>query len=97
MIGDMQAQLQAGPWLGGARMNISDIALVAYVDRLDRLGFAGLWDGADRIGPWLDAWKHTEAYKLGVAAHVPPGMDEKMRQNGSAKWPDLHRRWEAAV
>ncbi|PVB62149.1 glutathione S-transferase family protein [Labrenzia sp. 011] len=93
---DMQAELEEGPWLGGNRVGIADVALVAYVDRLDRLGFGGFWEEEfARVGPWLDTWKALPAYASGIADHVPPGTAETMRSGGAAHWPELARRWKA--
>lgn len=93
-LADMQAQLSTGPWMAGEAPGIVDIALVAYIDRLDRLGFAGLWtEGYDRIAPWLAAWQERPAYREGIAAYVPPGAAEQMRAGGAAHWPEVARLW----
>jgi len=94
MLADMQDQLAERPWLAGTTPGIADVALVAYVDRLDRLGFGGLWETEfARVGPWLDTWKVIPAYAEGIAAHVPPGSAEPMRAGGRAHWPELEARW----
>lgn len=95
MLVDMHAALADAPWLGGATLDIRDIALVAYVDRLDRLGLSGLWEtDFPRVGPWLEAWKQTDAYASAIAALIVPGSAEPMRAAGMEHWPELHKRWQ---
>ena len=97
LLTDMHAQLGEETWLDGSRPGIADVALVAYVDRLDRLGFSGFWEEVfPRVGPWLETWKVIPAYARGIADHVPPGGGaEAMRSGGSAHWPELEQRWKA--
>ncbi|MEM5585555.1 glutathione S-transferase family protein [Roseibium sp. AS2] len=91
---DLQNELEEGPFLNGASPDISDVALSAYVDRLDRLGFSGLWeDTFPRVGAWLEAWKAVPAYAQGITDHLPPGSAEAMKAGGSAHWPELALRW----
>jgi glutathione S-transferase len=40
---DMSGALDSAAWVSGADFGIADIALVSYIDRLERLGFEGLW------------------------------------------------------
>jgi glutathione S-transferase len=96
MLVDMQTALNDGPWLGGDAPDLRDIALIAYVDRLDRLGMDGSWTSEHpRVGPWLTAWKQTPAYATGIEAHVPAGSAEPMRAGGAKHWPELHAIWTA--
>lgn len=95
-ITDMASALHEGRWMGGAAPGIVDIALIAYIDRLDRLGLAGMWAvDAPRIQPWLEDWKATDAYARAIADLVPPGSAEPMRAAGAAHWPVLHKRWQS--
>ncbi|WP_417586894.1 glutathione S-transferase family protein [Pararhodobacter oceanensis] len=93
-LADMDAALAGAPWLGGETPGISDIALIAYIDRLERLGMAGLWAGFPRITPWLAAWRETPAYHTAIEAHVPAGSAEQMRAGGSKYWPEVQKRWQ---
>lgn len=96
MLADMDAALESAPWLGGAAIGIVDVALIAYVDRLDRLGMEGFWTtDHPHVGPWLDAWKSTDAYTVAIDSLIPPGSAEPMRTNGAKHWPDLNARWQA--
>ena len=87
---DMTRQLQAGDWVTGAEFGIADIALVAYVDRLWRLGFEGLWQGRhDRIGDWLGAMQARPSYATEVAGRIAAGDADKLRAAGGRHWPAL--------
>lgn len=94
-FGDMQAALGQGPWMMGEAFSKVDVALVAYVDRIERLGFAGLWlEEFPAIGKWLAAMQARPSYSAGIAAFADAAGSEKMRQGGSAHWPGLARKWE---
>lgn len=96
MLIDLNAQLDGKAWLGGDAPDLRDIALIAYVDRLDRLGMDGFWTAEyPRVGPWLAAWKQTPAYALAIEALVPAGSAEPMRAGGLKYWPEVQARWAA--
>lgn len=92
---DMQAVLAGAPWMGGAAIGIVDVALVAYVDRLERLGLSGLWmQEFPRVQQWLDSWSGTKAYATAIQSHVPPGSADAMRAAGTALWPQISALWK---
>lgn len=95
-LGDMQAELVPDQWLGGEAPGISDVALVAYIDRLDRLGMAGLWETEfPDVGRWLEDWKQTEAYRAGIGDWAPEAAAAEMRAAGQAHWEEIDRAWRA--
>lgn len=94
LLDDLQAQL-TGDWLGGDAPNIIDVALVAYVDRLDRLGFDGLWAEYPAVAPWLARWRTTDAYEAAIEGFVPANSAAPMRAAGAEHWPALQQRWSA--
>ena len=52
---DMDADLAAGgPWLMGAQYTLADVNLIAYIDRLDRLGLSGF--GVPAIPRSVNGW-----------------------------------------
>lgn len=98
LVADMQTALAHASWMNGSAIGITDIALVAYVDRLDRLGLSALWEAeAPRIGTWLNEWKDTSAYATGIAAHVPEGTAGPMREAGQMHWTKIETAWTAAA
>ncbi|MCB1407405.1 MAG: glutathione S-transferase family protein [Rhodobacteraceae bacterium] len=98
LLSDLNAELDGKTWLGGDAPDLRDIALIAYVDRLDRLGMDGFWGPQyPQIGPWLDSWKQTPAYALAIEALVPAGSAEPMRAGGLKHWPEVKTRWDATL
>ncbi|MBU2865726.1 glutathione S-transferase family protein [Pacificibacter marinus] len=91
---DMQAALEAHDWMMGAAFSKVDVALIAYVDRLDRLGFSGLWlTEFPAIDGWLRAMQSRQSYATGIAAFADPVASETLRQSGAHYWLDLEERW----
>ncbi len=97
LFDDMQAALATRPWMGGRAPGIADVALVAYVDRLDRLGLAGLWARHPAVSPWLEAWQGTDAYSRGITEWIPEGSAETMRAAGAAHWEEIEAAWLASA
>jgi glutathione S-transferase len=97
LFADMQAALSVGPWMGGDAAGIVDVALVAYVDRLDRLGLASLWEGEfASVTPWLSRWRDTRAYADGIEKWIPDGSAEAMHDAGRANLKELEEVWRTA-
>lgn len=94
---DLGAAIGPGPWVGGDAPGIVDVALVAYIDRLDRLGLAQLWDETPAIGTWLAAWKDMPAYAAGIEDWVPEGSADAMRAAGRDHWSEIETAWRAAA
>jgi glutathione S-transferase len=93
MFRDMQIALESGPWLTGERYGLADTTLIAYVDRLERLGLKGLWaERFPKVDPWLRASQARPSYATAIAAFLPPAVVEGMRSAGEAAWPEISRR-----
>lgn len=92
MFRDMSAQLDGQDWLEGA-YSLADIALVAYVDRLERLGMAGLWEGRfDGIADWLARNRARPSFAAAVEAFMPEDYDASHRAAGTPAWPEIAAR-----
>lgn len=92
MFRDMQTALESGAWLTGERYGLADTTLIAYVDRLDRLGLRGLWDGRfPKVDPWLRASQARPSYATAIAGFLTPPVVEGMRSAGQAAWPEIAR------
>lgn len=91
---DMETLLRDAPFLTGEVYGLTDTALTAYVDRLDRLGLSGLWTqtGFDRIAPWLDSMKQRDSYRVAIDSFIPPAAAEAQRQSGLKAWPVIEKR-----
>lgn len=94
MFDDMSATLETVDWLTAGQYGLSDIAVVAYVDRLERLGMAGLWtDSYPAIGPWLRANQTRPSYKTAIDDLIPPQVAEQSRKVGGEAWPEIKTIW----
>lgn len=96
MFEDMARSLQNADWLTDGRYGLSDIALIAYVDRLDRLSLSGLW--AERypaVETWLRANRARPSYQTAIGGLIPRDLAEQTRQAGHAAWPDIRELWDA--
>lgn len=91
----MSASLNHTKWLAGEHHSMADIALIAYIDRLDRLGFDGFWSSQyPEISTWLDACRQRESYLTAIDAYSPAKAAAKMRTHGLAYWPELDQQWQ---
>ena len=96
MFSDMDAALQAGPWVSGGEFGISDVALVAYLDRLDRLGFDLLWQDRPAVAKWLARMRARPSYAAGIGDYIPADMAARLREGGAAHRDALSRLWATA-
>ncbi len=87
---DMNTALHQADWLVGSSFGLSDIALVAYIDRLDLLAFSGLWTNRHpHVADWLDRTRARPSYGAAVAGYIPQAELDEMQTAGEAAWPDL--------
>ncbi|MGO4908368.1 glutathione S-transferase family protein [Pseudorhodobacter sp. W20_MBD10_FR17] len=95
---DMETALADRKWVTAAEFGISDIALLSYIDRLDRLGFSGLLgDESSKIVGWLARMKARPSYDIAIAQHIPQAVADKTRQAGEKHWPEVERLWTARL
>ncbi|MDN2580076.1 glutathione S-transferase family protein [Aquibium sp. ELW1220] len=93
MLRDMAAALDAGIWLNGSAYSLSDLALTAYVDRLDRLGMAHLWTGRyPAVAAWLSHCRSRPSYATAIESHIPAGAADAGRLAGERAWPAIAAR-----
>jgi glutathione S-transferase len=94
---DMDADLAAGgPWLMGAQYTLADVNLIAYIDRLDRLGLSGFWRTRHPdVGEWLERSRARPSYKEAIAAFIPAAAVPGMRAAGAEAWPIIESKLAA--
>ncbi|WP_417674819.1 glutathione S-transferase family protein [Roseibium sp.] len=93
-LADMAAMLAQYHWVSGPDYGLADIALLAYIDRLDRLAMSGLWeDEFPEVADWLERSKMRDSYKTAIASFVDPSAAEKMYQTAVTFWPAIARTW----
>lgn len=89
-LADMSATLANGPWLMPEGHGLADLALLAYVDRLERLGMEGLWlDRHAGIADWLAASRQRPSYRVAIADYIPEKAAAAMRESTQAYWPSI--------
>lgn len=95
MFDDMQAALETSDWLLGDDYQIADTALLSYVDRLDRLGFSGLWESrTPHVARWFAASKARASYSA-INDYADPKDAAETREKGTELWPELEQKWLA--
>ncbi|AKI01932.1 glutathione S-transferase [Hoeflea sp. IMCC20628] len=95
---DMGKVLSEGDWVTGPEFGIADIALISYIDRLERLGFRGLWlDTEPRVADWLASMQSRQSYQVEVQSKIPAQMAEAQLRDGSEFWSELEDRWRASA
>ncbi|WP_346908275.1 glutathione S-transferase family protein [uncultured Roseibium sp.] len=93
-LADMKAMLVQYDWVSGPTYGLADIALLAYIDRLDRLAMSGLWeDEFSEVADWLERSKKRDSYKTAIESFVDPSAAEKMYQTAVTFWPAIARTW----
>jgi glutathione S-transferase len=94
MLADMDKALAHHKWLTGDDYGLADVALIAYVDRLDRLAMSGLWETRfANVGNWLAASKARPSYDSAILAYAPAAYaTTAAAAAGKAAWPAIARR-----
>ena len=52
-FGEMETQLGKTQWLASDMYTLADAEITPYVERIDRLGLAAMWDSRPRLADWL--------------------------------------------
>lgn len=89
---DMEKHIADGTWVSGPAFGLADIGLVPYIDRIDRLGFSGLWSRSfPAIGSWLEVMRARPSYDPGIEAFIPAEMTQSQTLDGARIWPKLEQ------
>ena len=86
-IGEMEAQLGKTEWLACDRYTLADAEITPYIERVDRLGFAGFWDSRPRIADWFTRIKARPSFN-GISGYPPTDYDDTGR-DGLKHWPRI--------
>lgn len=94
VLADMKATLEQHDWVSGPDYGLADIALLSYIDRLDRLAMSGLWeDDFSEISTWLVRSKNRDSYGTAISSFIDPSGAEKMYQTAETFWPAIAQTW----
>ena len=91
MLGDMEAGLDLGPWLAGAAYSLAEACIAPYVERLDRLGLAALWDDLPGVAAWFDRVRARPSFAAAFTTFPPTDYDDLLRDRGESVWPEVER------
>lgn len=91
---DMADHIGDGTWVSGPSFGLADIGVVPYIDRLERIGFDGLWTkDFPVIGTWLSTMRARPSYVPAIGAFIPEAIAESQRSGGTKHWPELSQHW----
>lgn len=62
IVDRMEHTLSHSRWLVGETFSLADIALASFVDRVEHLGIAFIWDAHPGVRRWIDALQARAAY-----------------------------------
>lgn len=82
MLGDMELSLGKGPWLAGQDVSLADIAFTPYVNRLDQLSMAFMWDKRPKVAAWFDTMRARPAFAKAYDGWMVKPVIDTMRDRG---------------
>ena len=89
-LGKMETTLAKRPWLAGESFSLADIAVTPYVNRLDMLGMAPMWERSrPRVTDWFDRIKERPAFKPAFLDWCPPDLTADLLTYGRQSWPGV--------
>ena len=86
-VAEMEVQLGKSPWLASDTYTLADAEITPYVERVDRLGLAGLWENRSRVADWFARIKARPSYKA-ITDYPPTDYDDTGR-DGLKHWPRI--------
>lgn len=96
MFDRMQSALETSQWLLGDTYTIADVAILAYIDRLDRLGLAGLWTKrTPKVQDWLDSARQRNSYAIAIEAFAGSVSADHDKNMGTENWAMVSPKWAA--
>jgi glutathione S-transferase len=89
VLKEMNETLTHRAWLAGPDFSLADIAIVPYVNRLDRLGLDGMWATRPHVARWFDAMRARKSFETAVTAFGSTAYDDELRKRGIDVWPQV--------
>lgn len=86
----MEAALENGAWLVGDAFTLADIAMIPYVNRLDKMSMAGLWEGRKpRLTDWWDRVQARPSFRPAIVDWVPDDLARDLKTFGAQSWGEV--------
>jgi len=87
----MERSLQKSAWLVGEQFTMADVAVAPYLNRLEALSMAGLWQRGrlPRLANWFERVRARAAFAPAFLSWMPPELGLDMRMNGEKSWPHI--------
>jgi glutathione S-transferase len=89
----MDADLAMTKWLVTDSFTIADIGLIPYVNRLEMLGLAGIWEN-ERLPNLARWWQQVTArpsFKAQIIDQIPESLTNDLRSFGPKSWPEVRK------
>ena len=84
---EIEAQLGKTKWLAADAFTLADVEITPYVERIDRLGLAAMWDQRPRLADWFARVKARPSFAA-IADYPPTDYDDTGR-DGRKDWPRI--------
>jgi glutathione S-transferase len=84
---EMEAQLGKTKWLACDAYSLADAEITPYVERIDRLGLAAMWDNRPRLADWFKRIRARKSFAA-IADYPPSDYDDRGR-DGAKDWPKI--------
>lgn len=91
IVDTLEATLSASPWLAGDAPSLADIAFASFVDRVEHLGLAWLWQDTPGVLRWVASIKSLPSYQAAVCPDV-----HRLPAPPTAHVADMERRFRRA-
>ena len=86
----MEDALKEQPWLAGATFSLADVGFTPYVNRLDMLGMAGLWeDRRPHVTDWFQRIKERPTFDPALLEWCPADLTGNLLTYGTQSLPEL--------
>lgn len=84
LLADMEQALGRSRWLAGEDYSLADIAYTPYVNRLNQLQLAQMWDRRPKIAQWFDVVRARPSYSKAYDGFMAKPVLDVMREKGEA-------------
>jgi glutathione S-transferase len=91
-LAKMEKVLAHQAWLAGDTFSLADIAMAPYVNRLDMLGMAAMWEKTrPQVTAWFERIKTRPTFKPAFLDWCPPDLTADLLSFGRQSWPNVER------